>query len=70
MFCVVYRALTSDSDTQGGTSLLAGRLVARVRRLLSVPMTAATIFQSRTIAELAKKADELGATVPDGEYHC
>lgn len=54
----------ADFFEKGGTSLLAGRLIAKVRGVLGVPMTAASIFQCRTIAALAAKADEMGAVCP------
>jgi hypothetical protein len=38
----------------------------QVRGALGVPMTAASIFQSRTIATLARNADAMGARCPAG----
>lgn len=54
----------ADFFEHGGSSLLAGRLIAKVRKALGVPMTAASIFQYRTIATLAGCADQMGAKCP------
>jgi acetyltransferase-like isoleucine patch superfamily enzyme len=43
----------------GGSSLLAGRLVAQLRRSLGVAMTAASVFSNRTIASMAAASDAM-----------
>ena len=49
----------SDFFEVGGSSLLAGRLIAQVRRSLGVALTAAAVFSNRTIAQLAATCDAL-----------
>ena len=58
----------SDFFEVGGSSLLAGRLIAHVRRSLGVALTAASVFSNRTIAQLATTCDAiLQQSRPKGE---
>jgi acyl carrier protein len=43
----------------GGHSLVAVRMLARLREFAGVPLTAATILEASTIAELAQRIDAL-----------
>jgi acyl-CoA synthetase (AMP-forming)/AMP-acid ligase II len=49
----------ADFFEVGGSSLLAGRVMAQVRRSLGVALTAAAVFSHRTIADLAKTCDAM-----------
>ena len=42
----------------GGHSLLASRLMARIRETLSVELGIGKLFESPTVAELAKQLDQ------------
>ncbi|MFF4486752.1 amino acid adenylation domain-containing protein [Streptomyces sp. NPDC001544] len=49
----------------GGQSLLATRLVSRVRRSLGAELAVRDLFRHPTVAELAQLLDELGAVRPE-----
>ncbi|HDR6312417.1 TPA: amino acid adenylation domain-containing protein [Bacillus cereus] len=48
----------------GGHSLLASRLIARIRETLSVELGIGKLFESPTVAELAKQLDEAKSARP------
>eukprot|EP01065_Artemidia_motanka_P052524 TRINITY_DN9509_c1_g1_i1.p1 TRINITY_DN9509_c1_g1~~TRINITY_DN9509_c1_g1_i1.p1 ORF type:complete len:1697 (+),score=543.19 TRINITY_DN9509_c1_g1_i1:91-5181(+) len=48
----------SDFFEVGGSSLLAGQLVAIIRRKLGVAMSGAALFSSRTVRQIAAAVDE------------
>ena len=52
-------SVEADFFEVGGSSLLAGRLIAQVRRRLGVALTAAAVFSNRSIAQLAATCDAL-----------
>ena len=57
----------ADFFEVGGSSLLAGRVMAQVRRSLGVALTAAAVFSHRTIADLAKTCDAMLESSPEDQ---
>ena len=53
----------TDFFEAGGSSLLAGRLVALIRRELGVALTAAAVFGNRTIAALAATSEAMQSSL-------
>jgi len=58
--------LDDDFFLLGGHSLLATRLIARVRELFGVEMRLRTLFQTRTVAGMARWIEEAAAAAPAG----
>eukprot|EP00960_Hanusia_phi_P006958 197929-Hanusia_phi.AAC.12 len=61
-------SVNADFFESGGSSLLAGRMVAQIRRVMDVPLTAASIFSSRTISSLSSSVHSLRMQLGKGEF--
>lgn len=61
-------SINADFFESGGSSLLAGRMVAQIRRVMDVPLTAASIFSNRSIASLSSSVNSLRTQLGKGEF--
>ncbi|EKX52743.1 hypothetical protein GUITHDRAFT_84689 [Guillardia theta CCMP2712] len=61
-------SINADFFESGGSSLLAGRMVAQIRRVMDVPLTAASIFSNRTISSLSSSVNSLRTQLGKGEF--